>query len=282
MKTQATRTIFACCALVACALSAGCQLVISDTRTDYPENMRKSDDERETKRNWELANAAWEEHTTHGKKYTADYAQGFKEGLVEYLNSGGSAVPPAHPPKRYQTSRFENPQGAQAIRDWFAGFRRGAAVAASGQSNYEDGSPILTNHQEIKAVPHAKVKEYPDYVTPAETVPAIQTHPQLVKKEEGQKNPAPEIREVSSKEDRAEFEVLPPLKVAILLMEVADGEPEEIESFTPPCELPQPTDRFGPRKKIWPPRANFLEVIILYQAVDSELSALSDLGEMER
>jgi hypothetical protein len=282
MKAQATRTIFACCALAACALSAGCQLGISDTRTAYAEVLPKFDDDRETQRNWELTNAAWVEHTRNGRKYTTDYAQGFKEGLLEYLHSGGTAVAPVLPPKRYQSPHYENPQGAQSIRDWYAGFRRGAAVAASGYNSDADASPNGTNQPALRDLPRANVNEHPDQATPAQAIPGYLPFPQLDKKEAGQKNPAPEVRDWSSKKEHSEFEVLPPLRVALLLMEVAAGEPEEIESFTPPCELPQPTNGFGPRKKIWPPRANFLEVIILYQAVDSELTALSGHGAMER
>src|SRR4051812_46935915 len=137
MNSRATRLIFACCVVAACAISGGCQLAVNGTRTVCAEIMRKVDDKREIKRNLELAEAAWVECAGNGDAYSVDYADGFKEGFVDYLYAGGSGEPPLLPPKKYQTFRYENPQGAQAMRDWFAGFRRGAAAgAASGYRNY--------------------------------------------------------------------------------------------------------------------------------------------------
>jgi hypothetical protein len=84
-----------------------------------------------------LARQAWlhvcATETDH--RYSDDYAVGFIEGYVDYLDAGGNGEPPAAPPDRYQLARYHmTPEGVQAIDDWFAGFRHGAAEArASGQ-----------------------------------------------------------------------------------------------------------------------------------------------------
>ena len=67
--------------------------------------------------------------------YSDDYAAGFMDGYVDYLDADGTGDPPAAPPNRYEHSRYHRtPEGVQAIEDWFDGFRQGTAVAqASGQ-----------------------------------------------------------------------------------------------------------------------------------------------------
>jgi hypothetical protein len=68
-----------------------------------------------------------------GQEFSRDYACGFKAGFCDYLDAGGSGQPPAVPPFRYQWTRYDSPEGHQAIEDWYAGFRHGAAAArASG------------------------------------------------------------------------------------------------------------------------------------------------------
>jgi hypothetical protein len=82
-------------------------------------------------RNRELANEAWKAwHKAHGeKKYSRDFAYGFEEGYWDYLEYGGSGNPPSIPPFCYRLMPYQNPQGIQAIEDWFAGFRVGAQAA---------------------------------------------------------------------------------------------------------------------------------------------------------
>jgi hypothetical protein len=65
--------------------------------------------------------------------YSQTYADGFKEGFVDFLDADGTGDPPAAPGWCYRTPRFLTPEGKQEVEDWFAGFRHGAAVArASG------------------------------------------------------------------------------------------------------------------------------------------------------
>jgi hypothetical protein len=65
--------------------------------------------------------------------YPQDFAKGFVEGFVDYLDAGGSGEPPRAAPFRYRLLKYKNPEGVQAAQAWFAGFRYGASVAeASG------------------------------------------------------------------------------------------------------------------------------------------------------
>lgn len=92
----------------------------------------------EAKRNEALAVAAWksvmQEHP--GVEFSVHYAEGFRQGFVDYLNAGGTGAPPPVPPRKYWGVRYETPEGHAAMQDWFAGFRHGAALAA--QSGYRE------------------------------------------------------------------------------------------------------------------------------------------------
>ncbi len=71
------------------------------------------------------------------------YRRGFEEGYIDYLNNGGSGEPPLSPPRRYWALFYQSPEGNEAIQDWFAGFRHGAAVAK--ESGYRDLVVIPTH-----------------------------------------------------------------------------------------------------------------------------------------
>jgi hypothetical protein len=90
----------------------------------------------EKARNCKLADVAWKqvEQQDNGQAYSKDYACGFKMGYCDYLFAGGTGEPPALPPCTYWGLCNETPAGIQAMQDWFAGFRHGAAAArASGK-----------------------------------------------------------------------------------------------------------------------------------------------------
>ncbi len=79
---------------------------------------------------------AWQEVKASGPAdhpYSGDYEKGFLEGFRDYIESGGSGLPPAVPTLCYRRWWFRSPPGQQAIEDWYAGFHRGAQTArASG------------------------------------------------------------------------------------------------------------------------------------------------------
>jgi hypothetical protein len=63
------------------------------------------------------------------KRFSSAYADGFCHGFVDYVRRGGNGEPPAIPPMCYRYPIVRTPEQQQAIEDWFAGFRHGAAVA---------------------------------------------------------------------------------------------------------------------------------------------------------
>jgi hypothetical protein len=63
------------------------------------------------------------------QEFSADYAHGFEKGFIHDAEGGGNGEPPPNPPPCYQHARFDNPAGRQALEDYYAGFRHGAAVA---------------------------------------------------------------------------------------------------------------------------------------------------------
>lgn len=122
----------ACAALLACPLVLGCGGLYSiGTRNLCNEAKLIQDEHREHLHACSLANDAWRSVQANcpGRAYSADYARGFKAGFVDYLYAGGCGEPPALPPKCYRHFHAESAHGVQALQDWYAGFRHGAAVA---------------------------------------------------------------------------------------------------------------------------------------------------------
>jgi hypothetical protein len=147
------------------------------------------DDHAANRRFRKIAKAAWQTVETDGFPihYSADYADGFQAGFVDYLEANGTGEPPAAPPKRYRHSRYETPAGQQAINDWFAGFRHGTQAAQA--SGYRPAvvlplalPPRHSNHPyALEAVPsleesHTPVEPLPPpRVSPEHAAPASAT-----------------------------------------------------------------------------------------------------------
>src|SRR5919199_5484744 len=118
-----------------CLVSPGCRLAMLISE-DLAFERALWRDERDSERLYrQLADAAWGDfqvaHAPQG--YSADFVHGFQEGFVDHLAAGGTGHPPPLPPQHYWTAHYQSPEGHQAIEDWFAGFRQGAAAAqASG------------------------------------------------------------------------------------------------------------------------------------------------------
>jgi hypothetical protein len=90
---------------------------------------------RRAARDCQRAKQAWLEAQAAcpGQTFSKDYGEGFVAGFRDYLHAGGNGQPPAVPPFRYRLARYDSPEGHQAVEDWYAGFRHGAAAArASG------------------------------------------------------------------------------------------------------------------------------------------------------
>jgi hypothetical protein len=129
--------------LLLSAVNGGCFLTSSATggwdlftnsfRNSIHDTIRCVDDAVLTLRNYHQAEEAWDLLGTcsPGRRYSADFEEGFKAGFIDYLDAGGNGQPPAVPPLRYQLCADDAAQ--HAAQDWFTGFRLGASVArASG------------------------------------------------------------------------------------------------------------------------------------------------------
>lgn len=69
--------------------------------------------------------------------FSDEFVDGFLEGFVDYLDSGGSATPPPVPPSKYRTAKYLSPEGHARLKDYYAGFKYGSEVAcASGQREF--------------------------------------------------------------------------------------------------------------------------------------------------
>ncbi len=127
--------------LVILSLQTGCGLgkQVTENIVIHPLQWnRYSDSLARHCRDKSLAEEAWEEVCSRdGDVYSRHYRRGFFEGFNDFLDAGGTGDPPVLPPRNYWGVYFQNPEGHQAIEDWFEGFRHGASIArASGVRNY--------------------------------------------------------------------------------------------------------------------------------------------------
>ena len=72
------------------------------------------------------ARAAWY-FSGEGKRGGAEFAEGWKRGYFDV--SMGRPGPPVVPPAKFLSPRFQGPQGAGAISDWYEGYQFGAIAA---------------------------------------------------------------------------------------------------------------------------------------------------------
>ncbi len=97
------------------------------------EPVRRTDECVLEKRCRKWADEAWDRLCTENadQEYSKYFRHGFKSGFVDFLIEGGKGIPPAVPPFFYQNfGAFTEPgQRNEAAREWFAGFRVGAAQA---------------------------------------------------------------------------------------------------------------------------------------------------------
>jgi len=135
-RTPTLRLKFAHCVFGLCLLGPGCDLAGTAAHNVIAEFHQAAEDHHEHARNRRIARQAWDEFCgAHGgQPFSDDYADGFQQGFADYLYAGGNGEPPPLPPRQYWKARYQTPEGYQAMEDWFAGFRSGAAAAQ--QSGY--------------------------------------------------------------------------------------------------------------------------------------------------
>lgn len=116
------------CAAMTASLT-GCQVASNALHNTCFEWTRACSDCQE---DWALksqASAAWDAARGSSKCSSADFADGFKDGYIDFLKYGGNGKAPYVPPRKYWHSRFRTPEGYLAASDWFAGFSHGSATA---------------------------------------------------------------------------------------------------------------------------------------------------------
>lgn len=74
-----------------------------------------------------------------------DYALGFRDGFVDYVYAGGEGEPPPVPPRKFWNVAWRTPEGDDAARQWFSGYRHGAQVARNG--GYRDGGIVPSSYR---------------------------------------------------------------------------------------------------------------------------------------
>jgi hypothetical protein len=128
--------------------------------------------------------------------YSSDYADGFEAGFRDFVEAGGTGEPPGMPPPCYRLSCNAGP-GRQALLDWYAGFRHGAAVAR------ENGlrQAILIP---VGGIPEGAIR----HMEPPLALPPDHQPPGPLVPDQGQQDPAGLIRAPSSP-SASPLEVLP-------------------------------------------------------------------------
>src|SRR5262245_5304507 len=121
-------------------LSSGCGVLVDITRRVVVDQVHYNETVDELKicaRNRLVAESAWRQYERENSEcdLSHHFAQGFKQGFVEYVNVGATE-PPVLPPRRYWKVHYQTLEGQRAINEWFTGFRFG--VIAAEQSGYRD------------------------------------------------------------------------------------------------------------------------------------------------
>lgn len=114
-------------------LNSGCTLAVDITRNLSDEICECSNDYVTSIRNHSLASAACRNYQESNQSLhcSSDFAQGFKEGYVSCLEASGAAVPPCFPPLHYGRESYSPQWEPAAIKDWYAGYSSGVAMAQS-------------------------------------------------------------------------------------------------------------------------------------------------------
>ncbi|MFO0866246.1 MAG: hypothetical protein U0744_16625 [Gemmataceae bacterium] len=142
--------------LLACLLGlggSGCTLAQTATRNALLGPCDWWEEHQESNRYDSLAASAWQSAKCSVDSIQLGYADGFRDGYVDFLKRGGNGEPPPLEMIRYARRQSAN---RCAVEQWVAGFRHGAHEArASGQRWCATKSPMLCGGQGM-ADPYAK------------------------------------------------------------------------------------------------------------------------------
>lgn len=152
---------------------AGCNLAYYAGHNLVNEPIQRYDQHKLDARLRAEGEAAWREVCLAypGRSFTAEFADGFVEGYVDYLDSGGTPQPPAVPPLRYRRSQYLTPQGHARALDYLTGFKYGGEVAcATGRRQYLTVPVVLTEPRPEQPLNITRIPPPPD--AGPETAPA--------------------------------------------------------------------------------------------------------------
>ena len=121
--------------IVLCLPVCGCGSLVKNgfqTMIAEPWKFCNNKDIARTKsQNRRLARDAWKEIEKEfpGRAVSADHAKGFREGFANFLDYGGSGLPPVLPPRRHWRTKQRSSAHRLATEEWFDGFAHGTTVA---------------------------------------------------------------------------------------------------------------------------------------------------------
>lgn len=164
---------------------AGCNLVHYAGHNLTNEPVSRVDEHKLQSRLRSESAATWREvcHQYPSRTFTPEFADGFQDGFVDYLDRGGEPKPPAMPPLKYRRSKYLTPEGHARVRDYFCGFKYGAEVAAASGNRQYLVVPVLLPEQKpfqplnivrLPAPPDPDAPDGPPPATPSPTAPAPQ------------------------------------------------------------------------------------------------------------
>ena len=130
------------CVVGLCTVFAGCSMYESGVRTMVTDPCSYCIHDQEHLRSkatiaWPRRSGAKSRRTARANSFPAIMRGASRTVLLIIWTREEPGEPPALPPRDYWNEHHAYPEGRQAIQDWFAGFRHGAAVArASGCRQY--------------------------------------------------------------------------------------------------------------------------------------------------
>jgi len=150
---------------------AGCTIASTTKRTLINEPLLVADEHHLEKEFHHLAKEAWrdfENGCRDGTRHSHAFKEGFIDGFVDQLDSGGTVDPPTQPPRKYWLAKHLNPLGNMATFDWFNGFRQGAEIAQASGLRRQYEVPLFVPDTKFTSDHHPKYSKpnNPDNTNP--------------------------------------------------------------------------------------------------------------------
>ncbi|HVS40198.1 MAG TPA: hypothetical protein VMS17_31865 [Gemmataceae bacterium] len=227
-------------------LSAGCSMLENGACVTAYRLRESIEDAAECRRDKRWAEECWNHVrlTDPCVPHSGDYAEGFRAGFADYLYRGGAGEPPPLPPQKYRALCYQTPQGYQAIEDWFAGFRRGAAEAHQG--GYRDWVTGPSSLRPAAVAPPPVEAPLPAAPPPqaVEELPPPKAGPAKEEKQSAAPPSPPVVAQVALQSAAPREEkrsvVPPPPPIAALAASAPTAPKEDIRTIVPPPPMTAP------------------------------------------